>query len=361
MIAGGAEAEGDEAVSLKGTQVRRIRAEHINQEYEIHIYLPRDYEKSEDSYPVVYLTDSDAYFGFVKCLISSLQFGRLIPELIVVGIGYGEDVMSYLRKRERDLLPVEVEGRPDSGGAAAFLEFMVDEVMTFMEAEYRIDAKDRTLVGMSAGATFTSYVLSTRPGVFARYVIVSPYFIHGQEAVLQMEVDYAREHESLPARVYTAMGEMEPSYAIEPWEQLMDNLLGRDYPDLELHMEVLPELTHMEAVFPAYLEGIQYVFSDGPRALKAAQENYSACIGAYELDFNHRRFTVMLRGGRLFISGSGDYWDELIPVSETRYGIEPDDHTQFSFVAGEGGEVVEMIIHQVGTNASARKIIVTDY
>lgn len=343
-------------VSLHNTEVRSIRSAVIDQEFKLHIYLPRGYHESDRRYPALYLTDSDAHFGFVKSMIASLQFGNLSPAVVVVGIAYEEDTQSYLKKRERDLLPVPVRNKPGSGRAADFAAFLRKEVFPFVESEYRVDPGDRTIAGLSAGATFASYVLATTPDLFRRYVIVSPYFIYGQEQVLDLEAEYAAGHNSLPVRVYTAMGELEPDYAQEPWGAFVENLRSRAYPDLELEGETLMGLSHMDVVFTAYVNGVKSVFEEGLNALEALPENYAACVGRYEVTINDMVFTVRAGEGRLFMSGSGEYWDELIPVSDTRFEVKQNRNVQMSFVADQDGAVARLIIHQAGVDLPAEKV-----
>jgi predicted alpha/beta superfamily hydrolase len=343
-------------VSLPGTEVREIASSFIDQEFKLHISLPAGYADSTKVFPVVYLTDSDAYFGYFRSLAGNLHYGNLIPEIVVVGVAYEEDVGSYMRKRERDLLPAEVPNHPGSGQAALFLKFMREELLPFVEAQYRVDPEDRTIVGMSAGATFASYVLCTSPELFDRYIIVSPYLIYGQEVVIQMEKDYAREHDFLPARVYAAMGELEPAYARGPWNTLMENIKKRNYSDLVLTQETLEGLSHMDVVFSAYVKGLKEVFSDRSKTLRAVPANYEGCTGLYELGSERIRFTVRLENNSLHISRSGEYWDELIPVTDTRFGVEGQADVQFSFVADRKGAVMRMIIHQLGMEVPAEKI-----
>jgi predicted alpha/beta superfamily hydrolase len=343
-------------VSLRGTEVRSIKSSSIDQEFKLHVYLPAGYTDSTRVFPVVYLTDSDAYFGYFRSLAGNLHYGNMIPEVVIVGIAYEEDVQSYMRNRERDLLPAAVANHPGSGNAEAFVEFMRDELLPFVESQYRVDPGDRTIVGMSAGATFALYVLCTSPGLFDRYVIVSPYLIYGQEILLELHDAYARGHDSLPAHVYTAMGELEPPYALGPWNKLIENIDERDYADLELKREVLQRLSHMDIVFTAYVNGMKEVFSDRSHALRAVPANYEVCTGLYELEPEGIRFTVRLQNSGLFISRSGEYWDELMPVADSRFGIEGNEEVQFSFVADGSGAVLRMIIHQLGMETPAERL-----
>jgi predicted alpha/beta superfamily hydrolase len=343
-------------VSLRGTEVRGIRSSFVDQEFKLHIYLPVSYTDTTRVFPVVYLTDSDAYFGFFRSLVANLRYGNMIPDVVVVGVAYEEDVQSYLRKRERDLLPVAVPNHPGSGEAESFLSFMRDELIPFVESEYRVDSGDRTIVGMSGGATFAFYVLCSSPELFGRYVIISPYLVYGQEIILELENAYAEAHASLPARLYTAMGELEPAFALGPWKTLVERMQKRDYADFEVEHETLEGLSHMDVVYTAFVRGMKEVFSGGAIALQAVPENYEACVGLYELGSMGARFIVRLQANTLRISRAGEYWDELIPVAGARFGIEGNDEVQFSFVAGRDGAVLRMIIHQMGMENPAEKM-----
>jgi predicted alpha/beta superfamily hydrolase len=352
----GAEAFDYPPVLLPGTHVREVRSSFVDQEYKLHIYLPVAYADSTRVFPVVYLTDSDAYFGFFRSLAANLRYGNMIPDIVIVGIAYEEDVQSYLRKRERDLLPAAIPNRPGTGAADKFFSFLKEELIPFVEAEYRVDPGDRTIAGMSGGATFALYVLCTSPELFSRYVIVSPYLVYGQEIVLDLEDAYAAQHDSLPAHVYSAMGELEPAYVLGPWKTLVVRMNKREYTDFELRHETLEGLSHMDVVFSAYARGMKEVFSDGAAALRAVPENYEACVGLYELGSMGVRFIVRLQANTLRISRAGEYWDELIPVAGARFGIEGNDEVQFSFVAGRDGAVLRMIIHQMGMENPAEKM-----
>lgn len=352
----GVKDDGYAPVSLRDTEVRTLRSALVDQEFKLHVYLPPGYHGSQRLFPAVYLTDSDAHFGFFRSMMSHLQFGNLAPATIIVGIAYEEDTDSYLRKRERDLLPVEVENNRGSGKAADFATFLRDELFPFVESQYRVDPDDRTIAGLSAGATFACYILCTAPELFQRYIIVSPYLILGQEVILDLEAEYAKNHCTLPVRVYTAMGELEPDFAQRPWNALVENIRGRAYPGLELDQELLAGLSHMDVVFTAYVNGVKQVFEERLKTLEPDPEHYAACAGSYKLAINDTRFTVRLNRERLWISRSGEYWDELSPVSDTKYEVRQNPDVQVSFVADQDGAVVRMIIHQSGIDLPAEKI-----
>ena len=91
-------------VTLPGTEVRLLQSSKVNQEYKLFISLPADYDKTEDSYPVLYVTDANWLFSSFLPLVGWLP----IPPMIIVGIGYPtDDAAEIIRIRARDFLPTQ--------------------------------------------------------------------------------------------------------------------------------------------------------------------------------------------------------------------------------------------------------------
>lgn len=168
-------------VTLPGTEVRVLSSSNVDQEYKLFISLPPGYDESEDSYPVLYITDANWFFSSFP-ILSWLS----IPPMIVVGIGYPtDDFADIFRLRARDFLATEnkedenvvkeeYEMPIESGGGGNFLSFVRDELFTFVDAQYRTDPDDRTLFCYSFGGTFGIYTLFKQPDTFNRYIRVVP-------------------------------------------------------------------------------------------------------------------------------------------------------------------------------------------
>ena len=175
----------------------------------------------------------------------------------------------------RDFLPVRDEGAEGfiqdvfpisdhvaSGGAHHFLQFIHNELMPWIEAEYRVDAGDRTLMGFSWGGEFALYALFHQPRLFQRYVVVSPDLPYGNGFILNAEQKYAEHHDNLPICLYLAYGEPEINDYERPFlERFLDALKGRSYADFTLTYEVIPKYTHCAVVAPAFRAGLVTVFA----------------------------------------------------------------------------------------------------
>lgn len=274
------------SATIPGTEVRTLRSSFVNQEYLISIALPFSYAENPDKrYPVIYVLDANTYFGMVvemaRTLSIRVPFCNPFPDAIIVGVGYPaqgaatEAFAQVMHLRMRDFLPVRDEGAEGfiqdvfpisghvaSGGAHHFLPFIQQELVPWIEAEYRIDATDRTLMGFSWGGEFALYVLFQQPQLFHRYVVGSPDLPHGNGFILDAEQKYAEQHTALPVCLYLAYGEAEINDYERPFlERFLNALESRSYAGFTLTYDVIPKYTHCAVVAPAFLAGLVAVFS----------------------------------------------------------------------------------------------------
>lgn len=112
-----------------------ITSRHVNDIYPIQVSLP-DNEFDSNALPVIYVLDGVSRFEIVQELVLDLGINA-----IVVGIGNNE-------MRNRDYMP-ENTCVSDGGGHSNYYNFLVEELIPFIDGEYNTDKKNRTLVGHS--------------------------------------------------------------------------------------------------------------------------------------------------------------------------------------------------------------------
>ena len=93
-----------------------------------------------------------------------------------------------------------------SGDSANFLKFLQEELIPFIEREYRADPARRTLMGHSYGGLFGAFALFQAPGLFANLVIGSPTLSYGNRVTFQQEENFAKQESKLPGNVYLYAG-----------------------------------------------------------------------------------------------------------------------------------------------------------
>lgn len=282
--------------TLPGTEVHRLHAEAIGQEFEVRIAVPPAgrFHRKDEPCPVLYVTDGDLYFGTATEMTRLMHqlFGEL-PPLLVVAIGYGPvGLQAQGELRNRDFTPsadaaFEALGRrmmPDwkpllpegrrMGGAGAFLAFLEEQVCPFVASMHPVDPDGATLFGASLGGLFALYALLRRTRFFDRFVIASPAIWWDGEMLFDLEARTAGGRADPSARVFMGVGALEQSLGI-PYVDAMktvtnvgrmaERLRSRGYPGLSVDDHVFPDETHTSVV-PA-------VLSRGLRAVLGALPN----------------------------------------------------------------------------------------
>ncbi len=173
-------AENDDNKIIIGETIT-IKSEVLDQERQMLVYLPDGYEDSAIEYPVLYLLDGGYHFHHVSGIVQFLSSRGLMPQTIVVAIKNID--------RNKDFLPTYVERQPTSGGAKEFLTFISDELIPYIEENFRTTPY-RILVGHSYGGTFTTYTFLEKPDTFNSYIAISPY-LHWDNELLVTQAETA--------------------------------------------------------------------------------------------------------------------------------------------------------------------------
>ena len=143
-------------------QSHSLYSEVLGEARTVLVSKPIGYDQADESYPVLIALDGYNHFFHTTSMGWFLQANQLIPGLLVVSI---ENTV-----RARDLTPpseapFDLENFPELGGAAAFQAFIADELIPWLDANYRTRPY-RILVGHSHGGLFAIYSLTTRPELF---------------------------------------------------------------------------------------------------------------------------------------------------------------------------------------------------
>ncbi|AYL94608.1 alpha/beta hydrolase-fold protein [Mucilaginibacter celer] len=140
------------------------------------IHVPADYYTSANTYPVLYLLDGDAHFGYASQMTDFLagHDRNRIPEMIVVGIVNID--------RQRDFSPVYAKkpnGSADSTrivpdtGLGRFARYLKNEVVPYIDSHYRVQPY-RILAAHSLAGLPAMYTKEIYPQLFSATVLTSP-------------------------------------------------------------------------------------------------------------------------------------------------------------------------------------------
>lgn len=160
-----------------GVEVSTLASAKTGTEYSLYVSLPDSYAGGSSTYPLLLLLDADSYFTETCARARALAAEGSMEEAVIVGIGYGagEDM------RNRDYTPTAVSGVSTdsgaaSGGAAAFLAFITDELLPWAGTNYRVstDRAARGILGHSYGGLFVFYALFNASDSLGAFIASSP-------------------------------------------------------------------------------------------------------------------------------------------------------------------------------------------
>lgn len=253
---------------LYGTQERTLFCPTLNREYHLSVALPDSYGTSEQAYPVIYVLDADVIFGMAAGLTRFSTVFKQIPEFIVVGISYGEldNLDQWVELRELDFNAPDVPDAPPNSVGNLFLDALTNEMIPFIEANYRALPTDRCLYGYSASGFFVLYALCNQPAAFQHYISGSGYLPGAYPYMVEHDAQLAAHDPSKPIQLYLSVGESE-DFQFPFFDQLVDFFKQKNYPGLQLISEIYPAEGHgSEGMALSYFRGLSKLYKQAESA-----------------------------------------------------------------------------------------------
>lgn len=185
----------------------KIQSKSLNQEREILIYTPIDYDwRVNEYFNVIYVFDSQsrAFFDYTSAIISFLADNS--KSFIVVGITspYNEK-LDYARNN--DLLPIlETKSSIDrygkySGNADNFFNFVSTEIIPFIDSHYRT-LNNKTAIGHSLSASFILDSFIKNPKLFNNYIAISPNLAYDNDKLANKLINFDYSKIEKPTYLY---------------------------------------------------------------------------------------------------------------------------------------------------------------
>ena len=250
--------------TIGNSQLRVLPATSAGRHYQLHIGLPASYAtETTRRYPVVFVTD--AYWDFQKmdAIRGGLVYDKVVPEFIIVGLGYAGENLNYdmLRRWELSPAPFGGGGSGASGHAADFLRTIETEIIPFVEREYRADPSKRVLAGASLGGLFTLYSMYTRPDLFHAYIAATPAVSVGNDWLFAYEEAFAKSARNLQARLFVSGGGNEAPGFLGGILRFNQRIASRKTPGLAYAFRIIDGERHAGMQMESYVRGLRFVFA----------------------------------------------------------------------------------------------------
>lgn len=245
-----------ETVEIVDSKTKRV--------YELHIQHPRHFD-SKKKYPVVFMTDSPYTFPIVT---GSAKFPinfKKMDDLMFVGISWEKGHHGGL-SRQRDYTPTASSPgfKDPSGEANRHMDFIRDEVFTYIEGKYNTDPSNRTYIGNSFGGLFGAYILLKEPELFHNYILGSPSMWWDNDHMMQQRYDLGDDYEG---NIFISVGALETKnskstrYDMVFGAQTLHSLLAKnESKDLNIEFRVIPHANHETAFPTAAVQGLWWLF-----------------------------------------------------------------------------------------------------
>lgn len=247
--------------TIANTHLRALPKVENGRTYQLHIALPPSFTAdAKRRYPVLFVTDGYWDFATVQSSYNNLLYDRVVPECLIVGIGYAGESLDYNQLRRRELTPVSRPGDPESGHAEEFLRYIESEIIPFVEREYRADPQHRVLAGSSLGGLFALYAMFTKPQLFEGYIAASPAVIDGRDWLLGYEEAFAKSKTPLKARLFVTGAEYEWPDFLQSIERFDARMRERNYAELAYAYREIAEERHAGTKAESYVRGMRFVF-----------------------------------------------------------------------------------------------------
>jgi predicted alpha/beta superfamily hydrolase len=246
-----------------------LSSANTNTKYSVFVQLPKNYASDTSRrYPILLHLDGNAYFDVIKDAVIKNQhnYPDSIPP-IVVGIGYENAyVMDSLRLRDYtfpEALPID--SFATSGGAERFYTFINEELLPYIDSNYRTHRATGTIMGHSFGGYFVLYALAraleaehNRLSEFNHYVAASPSIgYRGGYIIRQLtkQIEKASLEQLRRKKLYVTMGEEELAYDPSDLFNKLKDILGHGN-GMEIKIKEYKHTDHMGTAIPSFEEAV---------------------------------------------------------------------------------------------------------
>jgi predicted alpha/beta superfamily hydrolase len=241
-----------------------------NKDIRLSVALPRDYAESKEKYPVLYSVQT--YFLHIAGSVEHLSRGQ-IPGMIYV------HVETY---DSGDLIPTPIESRPNSGGADRLISFFKNELIPFIDSNYRTQPF-RTILSSSWGGVFCLYTLMTQPTVFNGYIAATPWFIYdGDEQYMLSHAKSLLSRQNFSRNfLFMAIGNDPDPGLHESFDAFSEILSDESKTGLRFHHVSWQEEDHWSISHKAVYDGLKWIFRDWREIPETVMEEGVSAVKQY--------------------------------------------------------------------------------
>ncbi|WP_111710118.1 alpha/beta hydrolase-fold protein [Lutibacter citreus] len=330
----------------------KIHSKSLNQEREILIYTPIDYDwRVNEYFNVFYVFDSHSreFFDYTSSIISFLTNNT--KSFIIVGITspYNEK-LDY--GRNNDLLPVlETKNSIDrygkySGNADNFFNFVSTEIIPYIDSNYRT-LNNKIAIGHSLSASFVLNSFIKNPNLFNDYIAISPNLAYDNNKLANKLVNLNYSKIEKPTYLYLSNANEGIKYWQE-WKPARDKVysffnqtLKND--NLRVQINEFPENNHWNTFPPSLNKALNFYFKNiyDLQEKELSDKEYNATIKVKVLN---KKDTIYITGNQDNLGNWNPKKVQMVRVSdfEREIKLKLKSPAQFKFTKGNWESEAEL-------------------
>lgn len=230
-----------------------LYSDHNETNYQVSVTLPRGYEKGDKNYPCLYLFYGDIHkVQAASGMANAMSLSGQIPSMIVVGVAN----MQW----GRDLTPIPVKGRSESGGADAFHAFITQDLFKVIDDRYRTSDR-RIFMGHSFGGLFGIHCFMKNPDDFDDYLLLSPSIAQRADYLETAFKEKIQNTKGLKNQFYYSVGS-ESTRVMRGALWLYEGLGRASHEEIRWHFELVEGTNHGSVVPISFMHGLQFIFEE---------------------------------------------------------------------------------------------------
>lgn len=229
------------------------------------MYLPPDYESSNETYPVLYMHDGQNVFDDLTSYAGEWSVDETLNKLfrlnnfklIVVAIDNGGD------KRMNEYSAWDNQ-RFGKGEGEAYINFIANTLKPYIDSNFRTkkDAENTGIMGSSMGGLISHYAALKHPDVFGKAGVFSPSFWYAKASYDLVSESSSTEN----LKMYFLVGVNEGETMVPDMVRMIDLMKNKGFQENNIQQKIVEEGIHNEKFWKnEFEEAIMWLF---PNAIK---------------------------------------------------------------------------------------------
>lgn len=219
-----------------------IKSDILQEEREIQIYLPTNYQNNSNKYPVLYVLDAQRYFLNGIAFQQNLTWENIVPEFIIVGINTDS-------QKRRNLFYKE---------SSKFIEFLRKELIPEIDAKYRT-LDERIYFGWEMAAGLGVEIFADNPSLFKGFLLSSP--THISKERLEIVSKWLKSNPKQNLKLYSVLGTVE-NWATESMFSLDSIFKVHSKENIQWKYNLSDDENHYTTPLITINKGLKLIFSD---------------------------------------------------------------------------------------------------